>query len=233
MASAPQPELEIRLFGGLQIFRHGKVVDLPQSRKTRALLAYLIVRAAPQRRDTLCELLWDTPDDPRASLRWSLSKLRSLVNDSEAVRLTADRERVAFEAHGAIIDFVRAEEACVAGLTLLTRQELISLGNACSGGLLAGLDLPGQLAYETWRLGQQERARRLYVRVIDELLSRADTDVAERTSLLHGRVEIEPDNQAAHLQLIAHLRRRARSPKRTPRPDQPAHARRLRRPGRN
>ena len=205
MASVPAPELEIRLFGGLQVFRRGQNVALPQSRKTRALLAYLILRAAPQRRDSLCELLWDTPDDPRASLRWSLTKLRALVNDSEAVRLTADRERVAFEAHGAVIDFVRTEEACIAGLGHLTRRELLDLCHACGGGLLAGLDLPGQPAYETWRIGQQEKARRVYVRVIDELLSRADTDMTERTSLLHGRVEIEPDNQAAHLHLIAHL----------------------------
>src|SRR5262245_15389484 len=111
MAAEPAPGIEIRLFGGLQVRRGGENVALPQSRKTRALLAYLILRGAPQRRDTLCELLWDTPDDPRASLRWSLSKLRALVNDDDAERLTADRERVAFEAHGAVIDFVRAEEA--------------------------------------------------------------------------------------------------------------------------
>src|SRR5262245_63902789 len=125
MASAAE-ELEIRLCGGLQILRRGETVSLPQSKKTRALLAYLILKAAPQRRDTLCELLWDTPDDPRASLRWSLSKLRALVNDDDVERLTADRERVAFEPHGAIIDFVYAEETCASGLTHLTRETLFS-----------------------------------------------------------------------------------------------------------
>jgi pimeloyl-ACP methyl ester carboxylesterase/DNA-binding SARP family transcriptional activator len=205
MASAPAPELEIRLFGGLQVFRRGEMLSLPQSRKTRALLAYLIVKAAPQRRDTLCELFWDTPDDPRASLRWSLSKLRALVNDRETVRLTADRERVAFAAQGAVIDFARVQEACVSGLAHLSRAELLGLCNACSGALLAGLDLPDQPAYETWRIGQQEKARRLYARAIDELLARPDTDMTERTALLQGRVEIEPDNQTAHLQLIGHL----------------------------
>jgi pimeloyl-ACP methyl ester carboxylesterase/DNA-binding SARP family transcriptional activator len=205
MSSVPASGLEIKLFGGLQIRRRGETLALPQSRKTRALLAYLILRAAPQRRDTLCELLWDTPDDPRASLRWSLSKLRALVNDDESVRLTADRERVAFEPHGAVIDLVYAEETCGAGLPHLTRQALLDVCDTCSGGLLAGLDLPGQPAYETWRLGQQEKARRLCLRVIDELLSRADTDASARTSLLHRCIDIDPDNQAAHLRLIAHL----------------------------
>ena len=205
MASAPAARLEIKLFGGLEVRRRGEIVALPQSRKTRALLAYLVLKAAPQRRDNLCELLWDTPDDPRASLRWSLSKLRQLVNDDDTVRLTADRERVAFEPHGAVIDLGRAEEVCSPGLAHLTREDLLGLCDACSGELLAGLDLPGQPAYETWRFGQQEKARRLHLRVLDELLARADPDAAERTALLHRRVEIEPDNQAAHLYLIAHL----------------------------
>jgi pimeloyl-ACP methyl ester carboxylesterase/DNA-binding SARP family transcriptional activator len=202
---AAAPGIEIRLFGGLQVRRGGEIVALPQSKKTRALLAYLILKAAPQRRETLCELFWDTPDDPRASLRWSLSKLRTLLNDEGAERLAADRERVAFEPRGAVVDFARADEACASGLAHLTRTELLGICDACSGELLAGLDLPGQPAYETWRFGQQEKARRLHLRVLDELLARSETDAAERTALLHRRVEVEPDNQSAHLYLIAHL----------------------------
>jgi DNA-binding SARP family transcriptional activator len=101
------PTLEIRLFGGLEIRRAGASLPLPQSKKTRALLAYLIIRGAPQRRDALCELFWEIPDDPRAALRWSLSKLRPLVNDRDNERLTADRERVAFELRGAVVDVMR------------------------------------------------------------------------------------------------------------------------------
>ena len=32
------------------------------------------------RRERLCALLWEGPDDPRAQLRWSLSKLRPLLD---------------------------------------------------------------------------------------------------------------------------------------------------------
>ena len=106
MGTAPSAPIEIKLFGGLEIRRDGEIVALPQSKKTRALLAYLILKGTPQRRDALCELLWEIPDDPRAALRWSLSKLRPLVNDEATERLTADRERVAFEPHGAVIDVV-------------------------------------------------------------------------------------------------------------------------------
>ena len=197
-------KLEIKLFGGLEVRLEGEMVPLPQSKKTRALLAYLILKGTPQRRDALCELLWDIPDDPRAALRWSLSKLRPLVNDNGIERLTADRERVAFEPHGAVVDILRAEEACTE-LQHLSRVALLDLCSACSESLLAGLDLPSHPAYEAWRLGQQDKARRLNMRVIDELLARGNGDAAEHTSLLRRRVELDPDNQDAHLHLIAHL----------------------------
>ncbi len=201
---APQSTLDIRLFGGLEVRRDGKNVALPQSKKTRALLGYLILKGTPQRRDALCELLWEIPDDPRAALRWSLSKLRAVVNDDENERLTADRERVAFECAGATIDYVCAEKACAAGLENTPSETLRDLCGSCAGTLLAGLDLPSQPAYESWRLGVQERARQLHLRILDELIAR-DADAAERTQLLRRRVELDPDNEDAHVTLVAHL----------------------------
>jgi pimeloyl-ACP methyl ester carboxylesterase/DNA-binding SARP family transcriptional activator len=204
MRNAPAPTLEVKLFGGLEVRRGGEIVPLPQSKKTRALLAYLILKGAPQRRDALCELLWEVPDDPRGALRWSLSKLRPVLNDDGGERLTADRERVAFERHGADVDFLRVEAACAAGLKELGPDELVELCGICSGTMLAGLDLPSQPAYEAWRLGQQGRARRLHLHVIDELIAR-ENGSAERIALLRRRVETDPADQAAHLRLIAQL----------------------------
>jgi pimeloyl-ACP methyl ester carboxylesterase/DNA-binding SARP family transcriptional activator len=197
--------LTISLFGGLEIRRDSEPLALPQSKKTRALLGYLIRKGRPQRRDALCELLWEIPDDPRAALRWSLTKLRPLVNDDSVERLTADREQVAFERRGAIIDIVSAEEECAAGLERLSKQALHDLCEACTGTLLAGLELPNQPTYESWRLGEQERARQLQLRILDELTGRKEDNAAERTVLLRRRLELDPDNEDAHVQLIAHL----------------------------
>ena len=72
--------LELRLLGEMTLTRDGEPLALPQSKKTRALLAYLAVTGRPHRRERLCSLLWDVPDDPRGALRWSLSKLRSVVD---------------------------------------------------------------------------------------------------------------------------------------------------------
>ncbi len=87
--------LRVTTLGGLALVRDAAEQALPASKKTRALLAYLALTGRPQRRDRLCELLWDLPDDPRGALRWSLSKLRPVVNSPAQERLQADRERVA------------------------------------------------------------------------------------------------------------------------------------------
>src|SRR5450631_2749500 len=81
--------LGIRLLGELQVRRNDAIVDLPASKRTRALLGFLVATEKPESRQNLCDLLWDGPDDPRAALRWSLTKLRPLVNDSNVERLNA------------------------------------------------------------------------------------------------------------------------------------------------
>ena len=82
-------KLQLILLGELGLRRDGGAIPLPASRKTRALLAFLALNPKPQRRDNLCELLWQDTDDPRAALRWSLSKLRALLGDA----LAGDREQ--------------------------------------------------------------------------------------------------------------------------------------------
>ena len=65
---------------------------MPPSRKARALLAYLLLTPQAVARSTLCELLWDGPDDPRAELRWCLSRIRSVLGDGG--RLIAHEDTV-------------------------------------------------------------------------------------------------------------------------------------------
>src|SRR5262249_42381059 len=72
--------LELCVLGEFKVFRDGAPLALPPSRKTRALLAYLAVVARPQRRERLCEMFWQIPDDPRGALRWSLSRIRQVVD---------------------------------------------------------------------------------------------------------------------------------------------------------
>src|SRR5215510_7959627 len=96
--------LELRFLGEFAVIRDGRPLALPPSRKTRALLAYLGLHGKRFRREHLCELLWEIPDDPRGSLRWSLSKLRRLVDDGGRERIVADRLAVRFDATDVAID---------------------------------------------------------------------------------------------------------------------------------
>src|SRR3954462_13080099 len=105
--------LTIRLLGEMTVLRDGEALPLPPSRKTRALLGYLVATGRPQRREKLCTLLWEVPDDPRGALRWSLSKLRGLVDEPDGrLRILADRETVAYIPQGAESDLHSLRTLC-------------------------------------------------------------------------------------------------------------------------
>ena len=74
------------MLGNLAVVRDGAEMELPPSKKTRALLAYLALTPGSVPRERLCHLLWQVPSDPRGELRWSLSKIRLLmVSPSEVL----------------------------------------------------------------------------------------------------------------------------------------------------
>jgi DNA-binding SARP family transcriptional activator len=125
--------LEIRVLGSLEIRRAGTLVTLPLSRKTRALLAYLAMADRPVRRERLCELLWDIPDDPRGALRWSLSKIRTLLDDSAARRIVANRETVALDPQTVQIDIHIVRDALASGVEALPHTQLEELAGLFKG----------------------------------------------------------------------------------------------------
>ena len=61
--------LGLRLLGEVELLRDGERAALPPSRKTRALLAFLAATGKPHRRERLCAMFWNVPDDPRGALR--------------------------------------------------------------------------------------------------------------------------------------------------------------------
>lgn len=72
--------LRIQLLGQTRLRRDGLTLDLAGYRPV-ALLAYLIVTRKSHTRQHLIDLLFDGPDDPRAALRWTLSKIRKAIGD--------------------------------------------------------------------------------------------------------------------------------------------------------
>ena len=93
LSEGPNAGLEIKVLGSLEVQADEREIALPQSRKTRALLAYLASVERPQRRERLCEMFWEVPDDPRGALRWSVSKLRQILGDA----LDSEHDTVAID----------------------------------------------------------------------------------------------------------------------------------------
>jgi DNA-binding SARP family transcriptional activator len=108
MASHAKPLL-LHLLGDTALLCNGAPRPLPKSRKTRALLAFLAMQARPVRREALCDLLWESAADPRAALRWSLSKLRPLLETPSGQALQADAHWITLDStrHGLRLMFSR------------------------------------------------------------------------------------------------------------------------------
>lgn len=202
--------LEIRLLGEPAVLRAGSAVALPQSRKTRALLAYLVATGRPQRREKLCDLLWDITDDPRAALRWSLTKLRPVLNDPGAERLVAGREHVEFRALGARVDLLDARQALRGGVAAIATGRLQDLAEAFRGEFLEGLELPDFLDFRAWCATQREDARALRAGVLRELLARRRDDPPLALPVARALVQADPSDEEARVQLIQLLQQAGR-----------------------
>jgi pimeloyl-ACP methyl ester carboxylesterase/DNA-binding SARP family transcriptional activator len=197
--------ISIHTLGGLALFRDGEPVKLPASKRTRALLAYLAVTGRPHRRDSLCEILWDAPDDPRGALRWSLSKIRPLVNTAERERLQADRERVSFFVADAsidtrsIVDELQEPDLSVSRLQDIARQ--------LSSTFLEGLELPDQQVYQAWLTAERQELKRLLAATYAHLARHNDIALEEQLIWARRWNELEPLSPEAATVLVTQLDR--------------------------
>ncbi|WP_246680665.1 alpha/beta fold hydrolase [Mesorhizobium sp. B3-1-9] len=163
-----QHMLELRVLGDFQVMRDGQPLDLPPSRKTRALLAYLAVTARQHQRERLCEIFWDIPDDPRGALRWSLSKIRQVLGGVETA-LAADRNAVALNV---ATDYARLAPLVKADLSSRSTEELEAVLASIRGGFLADLSLERCFDYEAWRQAIASEVEIAELGILRELVER-------------------------------------------------------------
>jgi pimeloyl-ACP methyl ester carboxylesterase len=168
MAGPGKHRLKVTLLGELTLSEAGHALPLPASRKTRALFAYLLLAGNAVRRERLCEFFFDIPDDPRAALRWSLSKIRTMLC-SHADCLIADRDRVELVTRTIDTDIDEAE-ALLASSELANGapgealDRFVELAHAAIDTPLAGLDLAGLDGYAAWLAAERS--------LIDDLRAR-------------------------------------------------------------
>lgn len=184
--------LEIAILGELHVTRSGQEIPLPASKKARALLGFLAATGRPHRRERLCELLWDMPDDPKAALRWALTKIRKAVDTEGQPRITADRERVALEIGDVSVDFrdmrnrLKAEEP----------GSLVDLEDAArrlDHRLLDGLDGAGDESFDAWLAAEREDAAIVRIEVLRRLAQHPDASTAQRAKWARLWEEADPE----------------------------------------
>jgi TolB-like protein/DNA-binding SARP family transcriptional activator len=195
--------LELRVLGELEVIRDGAPAILPPSRKTRALLAYLALTRRKHRREDLCQIFWDVPDDPRGALRWSLSKIRPFVDDPVYPRLVADRQTVELLTEALEIDFFAAQ-ACADAEAAVTKA-LVRAASSFRGPLLADLDLPSNSEFHTWLLGVREDARKLQSKILRALAGHLASTPQKALPYARELVRTDPYDETGWALLIGSL----------------------------
>jgi len=114
-----------------------------RSRKSWALLTYLILAERPVSRSQLGLLLYEEADDPGRALRWNLAEIRRALGDGGSV--------------GGDPVLLRLPEAATVDVQVVVRgswRDAVLLPGL-GAGLLEGLTVRGAGAFETWLLSQQ------------------------------------------------------------------------------
>jgi DNA-binding SARP family transcriptional activator len=197
--------LRLWLLGDIRIERDGEPCELPASKRARALLGYLVATAVPQTRRHLCDLLWDGPDDPRAALRWSLSKLRPLVDDGQARRLNADHYRVAFVTHDAFVDVEQIRTLSGSTMDAARLEVLEEYSVLCRGEFLDGLDLPNCYRFHQWCMAERERFGGIRRAILTALVARLAGEPDRALPHAQAMVAADPLSETSHAKLVSLL----------------------------
>lgn len=203
------PALDLRVLGELEIIWRGERLDLGLSRKTRALCGYLLVTGRPHRRSDLCDLLWEGPEDPRGSLRWSLSRIRRSLGPA-AHCLEAVRDRVWVRTDAARLDLSRVQALVGKGATGCATADLRAAALEFRGELLAGLNLDDSFRFRAWCLAEREHLRGLHIGVLRTLVDRLRDIPEEALGYASAWAVVDPLAEAAHATLVRLLGRLGR-----------------------
>ena len=163
-------QLSIRLLGRPAVVRPEVGPYRLRSRKSWALLAYLLLSETTPTRSQLAGLLFAEADDPLRALRWSLAEVRRCLGAGASL----DGDPVV----------LRLPEDTVVDVAVLTRApwaeavEVVGLG----AELLDGLGVRGAPGFESWLLSERRRVAAAAEGVLHEaalgLLARGALDRA-------------------------------------------------------
>ncbi len=191
----------IRLFGPITITAGNRPISVV-SRKARALVGYLAVREGAEiARTTLTGLLWGDRGEgqARASLRQTLSELRSALGEAAEGFLVTSKESVRLTKGSAWIDASALQSAVTAG----DHDALSRSAELIGGELMEGLAI-GEAGFEQWLAAERERFHLLACRIHMRLMERAEHDGKLEEALAHGSMllSLDPLQEQVHRALM-------------------------------
>ena len=99
---------QLHYSGRFRALQGGLEVDLPKSKKSRAILAFLGIAKHPVPRQRLVDLFFSDVADPKGALRWSISRLRATLG-KEVFDSTQGRLAIAHRDFDTDIDSLRRQ----------------------------------------------------------------------------------------------------------------------------
>jgi DNA-binding SARP family transcriptional activator/Flp pilus assembly protein TadD len=191
------------MLGPLAVLQDGLALELPVSRKARALLAYLALSPRAVLRDRLSDLLFDDVSDPRGELRWCLSKLRGVMG----TRIESREGSVRLGLADCLVDAHEIQDACKADVAAMAPERARELLAHFRGAFLEGLQVDNCPEITGWLLTQRRRFQAWHVSLLERL---ADTTDGESLGYVEKWLEVAPLDIRAHEHLLRALARHGR-----------------------
>ncbi|MCL1091093.1 alpha/beta fold hydrolase [Shewanella profunda] len=173
-------QIVIKMLGELQVFHNNQLIPLPSSKLTRALMVYLLLNPRAQRRDHLCALFWPETKDARGALRWSLSKLRNILNN-HIERVVTDHDSVSINTADIDIDIDIIHLSVRALQQHSNAAEVTKLGKELAIPLLDGLDLHNCPEFQHWLVAQRQQLIELHRKVLGHNVSGVVSPISSTT----------------------------------------------------
>jgi predicted ATPase/DNA-binding SARP family transcriptional activator len=216
------PHLALYLLGSFLALIDGEPLMGLESKKVRALLAYLAVESDRlHSRDQLCALLWPDQPDPVAhtNLRQSLANLRQALGDRSTSRpfLLISHEMIQFNLLSDSWLDVAAFTALVAACDKHRHRKLATCRSCLDrlqqaadlyrGDFLAQFSFGAGAAFEEWALLKREQLHRMALRVFERLADHSLWRGAYETAYQYAvrQLELEPWREEAHRQAMRAL----------------------------
>ncbi|MCW2759708.1 MAG: putative AfsR-family transcriptional regulator, partial [Nocardioidaceae bacterium] len=183
--------LTIQLLGRPRVLRAGRETYRFRSRKSWALLAYLVLTEHPPTRSRLAALLFAEADDPLRALRWNLAEIRRGLGD----RGTLDGDPLVLR----LADDTRVDADVLAHGSWADAVDLPGLG----ADLLDGLAVRDAAGFESWLLSERRRVAAASEAILHEAalgsLSRGELDAARELAVRAAAMSPLDENHQALL----------------------------------